>query len=170
MADAAHHMQMRQIVAGLSEGVILIEPDQTIAYANDAAVMMHGVTDVGDLGATVSEYRANFTLHYRNHREIGPLQHPLDRVLAGEVFRDVVVELIPTRDPNHRWMHRIRSLVTTEADGTPNGLALVMQDVSETLPGRGPVRADVQRQPGSGDHLPDRGSAISSGSTTASST
>ncbi len=79
MADAAHHMQMRQIVAGLSEGVILIEPDQTIAYANDAAVMMHGVTDVDDLGATVSEYSANFTLHYRNHREIGPLQHPLDR-------------------------------------------------------------------------------------------
>ncbi|MCJ2097337.1 PAS domain S-box protein [Methylobacterium sp. E-046] len=131
MADAAHDIQMRQIVAGLSEGVILIEPDQTIAYANAAAVMMHGVADVGDLGATVSEYRANFTLHYRNHREIGPLQHPLDRVLAGEEFRDVVVELAPTRDPTHRWMHRIRSLVTTDADGTPSGLALVMQDVSE---------------------------------------
>ncbi len=97
MADAAHHTQMQQIVAGLSEGVILIEPDQTIAYANDAAVVMHGVADASDLGATVSEYRANFTLHYRNHREIGPLQHPLDRVLAGEVFRDIVVELTPTR-------------------------------------------------------------------------
>ena len=131
MTDAARHMQMRQIVAGLSEGVILIEPDQSIAYANDAAVMMHGVADADDLGATVSEYRANFTLHYRNHREIGPLQHPLDRVLAGEVFRDIVVELVPKRDPTHRWMHRIRSLVTTDADGTPSGLALVMQDVSE---------------------------------------
>ena len=131
MLDEARYVQMRQIVAGLSEGVILIEPDQTIAYVNAAAVMMHWVADADDLGATVSEYRANFTLHYRNHRKIGPLQHPLDRVLAGEVFRDVVVELSPTRDPSHRWMHRIRSLVTTDADGTPSGLALVMQDVSE---------------------------------------
>lgn len=131
MDNDGRHMQLRQIVAGLSEGVILIEPDQTIAYANAAAVMMHGVADASDLGDTVSEYRANFALHYRNHREIGPLQHPLDRVLAGEVFRDVVVELSPTRDPSRRWMHRIRSLVTTDADGTPSGLALVMQDVSE---------------------------------------
>lgn len=131
MADTARHMQMEQIVAGLSEGVILIEPDQTIAYANAAAVTMHGVGHANDLGSTVSEYRANFTLHYRNHKEIGPLQHPLDRVLAGEVFRDVVVELVPTRDPAHRWMHRIRSLVTTDTDGVPSGLALVMQDVSD---------------------------------------
>ena len=131
MADAARHAQMQQIVAGLSEGVILIEPDHTIAYANAAAVAMHGVSEAGDLGATVSEYRANFTLHYRNHREIGPLQHPLDRVLAGEAFRDVVVELTHTRDPALRWMHRIRSLVTTDAAGTPSGLALVIQDVSE---------------------------------------
>ena len=66
MADAVRHVQMEQIVAGLCEGVILIEPDQTITYANPAAVAMHGVTEVGDLGGTVSEYRANFTLHYRN--------------------------------------------------------------------------------------------------------
>ncbi|RYF06097.1 MAG: PAS domain-containing protein, partial [Oxalobacteraceae bacterium] len=43
MVDDTRHIQMRQIVAGLSEGVILIEPDQTITYANAAAVMMHGV-------------------------------------------------------------------------------------------------------------------------------
>ena len=29
---------LQQIVAGLSEGVILVEPDQTIAYANAAAL------------------------------------------------------------------------------------------------------------------------------------
>lgn len=131
MAGTARRMQMEQIVAGLSEGVILIEPDQSIAYANAAAVTMHGVADAGDLGATVSEYRANFTLHYRNHRQIGPLQHPLDRVLTGEVFRDVVVELVPNREPSRRWMHCLRSLVTTDAGGVPSGLALVIQDVSE---------------------------------------
>ena len=32
--------ELRQIIAGLSEGVILVEPDQTIAYANAAALAM----------------------------------------------------------------------------------------------------------------------------------
>ena len=99
--------QLAQVVAGLGEGVILIEPDHTLSYANEAALAMHGVSELGDLGATVSEYRANFVLRYRNHREIGPLQHPIERVLAGEAFRDAVVEVRHTRDPATSWMHRI---------------------------------------------------------------
>ena len=123
--------QLAQVVAGLSEGVILIEADHTLAYANEAALTMHGVAGLDDLGATISEYRANFVLRYRNHREIGPLQHPVERVLAGETFRDAVVEVHQARDPATVWMHRIRSLVLTEADGRLSGLALIMQDVSE---------------------------------------
>ena len=123
--------QMAQVVAGLSEGVILIEPDRTIRYANPAALAMHGVEILDDLGTSASEYCRTFTLHYRNHHEIGPLQHPLERVLAGEAFRDVVVELITPHEPSRRRMHRIRSLVGTDPAGNPRGFALIMQDVSE---------------------------------------
>lgn len=123
--------QLAQVIAGLSEGVILIEADHTLSYANEAALTMHGVAELNDLGATISEYRTNFVLRYRSHREVGPLQHPLERVLAGETFRDAVVEVHQARDPATIWMHRIRSLVLTEADGRPSGLALIMQDVSE---------------------------------------
>lgn len=49
--------QLQQIIAGLSEGVILIEPDQTIRWANQAALDMHGVSTIAELGQTVSEYR-----------------------------------------------------------------------------------------------------------------
>ncbi|MCJ2142238.1 PAS domain S-box protein [Methylobacterium sp. E-066] len=123
--------QLAQVVDGLAEGVILIEPDHTIAYANDAALAMHGVTELRDLGATVAEYRGNFILHYRNHREVGPLQHPVERILAGEAFRDAVVEVHHFRDPARTWTHRMRGLVTTDDAGTPNGLALLMQDASD---------------------------------------
>ena len=123
--------RMRQVVAGLSEGVILIEPDQTISYANEAALAMHGVTTREDLGETVAEYRRNFVLDYHSYPDVGPHQHPAERLLAGEAFRDAVVEVHHFRDPGRRWMHRIRSLVTTGGDGRPTGLALVMQDVSE---------------------------------------
>lgn len=123
--------RMRQVVAGLSEGVIVIEPDQTISYANEAALAMHGVGGLDDLGETVAEYRRNFVLAYRSHPNIGPLQHPVDRLLAGEAFRDAVVEVHHFRAPGRRWMHRIRSLVTTDEEGRPTGIALVMQDVSD---------------------------------------
>ncbi|BDL41205.1 LuxR family transcriptional regulator [Methylobacterium sp. Leaf90] len=123
--------RMRQVVAGLSEGVILIEPDQTISYANGAALTMHGVAALDELGETVAEYRRNFVLEYRSHADIGPLQHPVERLLTGELFRDTVVEVHHFRAPEQRWMHRIRSLVTTDSEGQLTGLALVMQDVSD---------------------------------------
>ncbi|XYD09086.1 helix-turn-helix transcriptional regulator [Methylobacterium sp. NMS12] len=132
MADiAVDQDQLRQIVAGMSEGVILICPDQTITYANPAALAMHGVAALDDLGETVSEYRRNFVVHYRNHHEIGPVQHPLERVLAGERFHDAVVEVRQWRDPERVWMHRIRNIVTTNHEGRPSALALILQDVSD---------------------------------------
>jgi PAS domain-containing protein len=39
-ADLRH---LRQIIAGLDEGVILIDPDETLLWANAAALAMHGV-------------------------------------------------------------------------------------------------------------------------------
>jgi PAS domain S-box-containing protein len=132
MADiAVDQAQLRQIVAGMSEGVILICPDQTITYANPAALAMHGVAALDDLGETVSEYRRNFVVHYRNHHEIGPVQHPLDRVLAGERFHDAVVEVRQARNPERVWTHRIRNIVTTDEKGRPSALALILQDVSD---------------------------------------
>ena len=63
-ADLRH---LRQIIVGLDEGVILIDPDQSLLWANDAALAMHGVAEIADLGATVDEYRARFQLRYRNN-------------------------------------------------------------------------------------------------------
>jgi PAS domain-containing protein len=42
--------QLQQIITGLTEGVILVEPDQTIVWANQAALQMHGITEVAQLG------------------------------------------------------------------------------------------------------------------------
>ncbi len=61
---APDRWQLEQIIAGLSEGVILVEPDQTITYANEAALEMHGVTSLNELGRTVDEYRKNFVLRH----------------------------------------------------------------------------------------------------------
>ena len=56
LQDQADHRQLQQLVAALNDGVILVEPDQTIAWANAAALAMHGVGAVEDLvGRTLGE-------------------------------------------------------------------------------------------------------------------
>ena len=129
--DRADHRQLRQLVAGLTDGVILVEPDQSITWANAAALAMHGVGRVADLGATVSEYRARFELRYRNRHRLPAGEYPMERVLAGEAFDEVVVEVAPAGEAKPRWTHRIRSLVLTDAEGRPDCLALVLDDETE---------------------------------------
>jgi PAS domain S-box-containing protein len=121
--------ELRQIIAGLSEGVILVEPDQTIAYANEAALAMHGAESLEELGPTVDEYRERFALRYRNN--CAPNHYPIERVVAGERFHDVVVEVRRADKPDMDFVHSLRSLVATDRDGNPSCLALILKDVSE---------------------------------------
>ena len=67
----ADTLLLRQLVAALDDGVVLLGPGQTIAWANRTALAMHGVERLEDLGTTVPEYRARFELRYGNgHRLI----------------------------------------------------------------------------------------------------
>ena len=119
--------QLQQIVAGLEEGVIVVNPDQTIAWANDAALRMHGVSDLADLGADVPEYRNRFSVRDRNFRKLPAGEHPLDRLVPGQAFSEVVVEVGRPGDGGHR-VHRIRSLVVTGPEDEPDCLVLVLND------------------------------------------
>jgi len=123
--------QLQQIIAGLTEGVILVEPDQRILWANDAALRMHGIQAVTDLGSDVTQYRQRFRLRYRNNHPLQDGQYPIERVIAGECFTDVIVEVFPADHDTVNWVHRVRSLVLTNADGEPDCLALILHDASE---------------------------------------
>ncbi len=130
LSPRADRTQLQQIIVGLTEGIIIIDPDQAIAWANDAALVMHGITSIGDLGATVSEYRKRFQLRYRNRHILPDGEYPMDRVVSGEAFTEVVVEVARPGDDKH-WVHRIRSLVLTDAKGRADCLVLVMEDETE---------------------------------------
>jgi PAS domain S-box-containing protein len=125
------HHQLQLIVSGLRDGVILIEPDQSLTWANQAALRMHGVEQVEDLGATVSEYRARFELRYRNKHRLPAGDYPMERVVAGEVFDEVTVEVAPAGVPEPQWTHHIRSLVLNDAAGLPDCLVLIIDDQTE---------------------------------------
>ncbi|MBE7199394.1 PAS domain S-box protein [Methylobacterium sp. A49B] len=129
MTAGVDRHELRQIIAGLSEGVILVEPDQTIAYANEAALAMHGAESLDELGQTVDAYRERFALRYRNN--VTPNHYPIERVVAGERFHDVVVEVRRADKPDQDFVHSLRSLVATDREGNPSCLALILKDVTD---------------------------------------
>lgn len=122
------HRQLQQIIVGLSDGVILLGTDQKIAWANEAALEMHGVRRVKDLGLTVGEYRRRFRLRYRNNRPVERSRYPIERAVAGESFSDVTVEVVRAGKPEQRWVHSTRSLVITVNSGEPDYLVLIIKD------------------------------------------
>jgi PAS domain S-box-containing protein len=122
--------QLEQIIAGLTEGVILVEPDQTITYANEAALVMHGVTTLDELGRTVDEYRNTFVLHHQGTHRLDHGHYPIDRVVAGEAFEDVVVVVAQKKNQDRDRTQRIRSLVITDREGNPDCLVLILNDIS----------------------------------------
>ncbi len=122
--------RLRQIIAGLSEGVLLADDDGSIRWANAAALRMHGVDDVDALGGSIDGYATRFQLRYRNNHILRPGDYPLARVVAGEEFSEVIVEVTPAADGEARWLHQVRSLVLADEKGKPDLFVLVMQDVS----------------------------------------
>ena len=131
LTKAVDRSQLETIVAGLAEGILLVETDQCIVWANAAALAMHGVETLAEIGATVAEYRRNFILRYRNNHVLDDDQYPIDRVMAGDVLDDITVEVRPARSPETRWVHRIRSMVLTDAEKRPDCLVLVITDATE---------------------------------------
>ncbi|MGW8466264.1 PAS domain S-box protein [Pseudomonas sp. CLCA07] len=131
LSTETNRRQMQQIIAGLSDGVILLELDQTILWANEAALAMHGVEQLRELGANAREYAKRFALRYRNHHPVPKANYPINRVARGETFGDMLVEVTPADDEELTWVHRVRSMVLADSAGELESLVLIMDDVTE---------------------------------------
>ncbi|WP_236195971.1 helix-turn-helix transcriptional regulator [Pseudomonas glycinae] len=131
LTTETNRRQLQQIIAGLSDGVILLELDQTILWANEAALAMHGVSRIGELGNNAGEYVERFNLRYRNNHTLTPEQYPISRVATGETFSDVLVEVSARSDEERTWVHSVRSMVLTDRDGDIESLVLIMSDVTD---------------------------------------
>ena len=124
--------QLQEIIAGLSEGIILLDVEGNIVWANQAALAAYDVETMAELGADEGAFFKKFDLHYRNHHELGAKDFPMARLLAGENFVDVTVEVTRARDDETRKrVHCLRGLVLTDASGDPESLVLVINDVTE---------------------------------------
>ena len=130
-APKADRRHLQQIIAGLSEGVMLVDPDRSIAWANETALAMHGASDLAELGGTATAYRKKYSLRYRNNHTLQAKQYPIERVLAGEEFVDVMVEVTRSDTDDFYKVHQVRSLILSDAQGHSESLVLVMQDATD---------------------------------------
>ena len=138
---------LEQLIAGLTGGVILVDPAGVLIGANAAALRMHGVAKIEDLGTTADEYCQRFCLRYRNAHRLTKREYPIMRMLAGESFPDLVIEVAPTGTNEPRWTHAVHDVVMDENGGDPDCLALVIQDVSERYDAEARFEAMFQANP-----------------------
>ncbi len=138
---------LEQLMDGLLAGVILMDPTGVILSANPTALKMHGIDRIEDLGATADDYAARFCLRYRNHHRLTRREYPLVRLLAGEAFADLIVEVAPLGSDEPRWVHQVRDVTMDEDGGEPDCLALVIHDVSEQFDAEDRFEAMFQANP-----------------------
>jgi PAS domain S-box-containing protein len=131
-APRTDRRQLQQIIAGLSEGVLLFDTDGNIDWANEAGLAAYGVETLADLGHNEAAYFERFNLHYRNHHELQEGDFPIARLLAGKEFSDLIVEVTRAGDAETaKRVHSLRGLVLTDAAGAAESLVLVVHDVTE---------------------------------------
>ncbi len=124
--------QLQQIIAGLNEGILLFDTDGNLVWANDAVLAAYGVEKLEELGGSEAMFFQRFNLRYRNHRELRPKDSPVARLVAGDAFSELIVEVTRAgNSENAKRVHALRGLVLTDADNAPESLLLVVQDVTE---------------------------------------
>lgn len=134
-------------MAQLLDGVIVIDPTGTILSANEAALRMHGVAKIEELGGTAEGYAERFSLWSEDRRRLKHREYPLFRLLAGESFPDLTVQVAPMGEGEARWVHRARDVTLDEDGGEPDYLAMVVSDVSERFDAEARFKAMFQANP-----------------------
>jgi PAS domain S-box-containing protein len=114
---SAGRRQLQQLVAGMTEGIALVEPDRRIVWANAAMLAMHKVKTQAELGATIEEYRKRFALRFRNGHVVKAASYPMAQALEGQLMDDTLVELRVRGEDDPIGIHRVRTLLL-EGEGT----------------------------------------------------
>lgn len=131
-APHAHRQHLQAIIAGLNEGIILLEPDGSIAWANNSALELHGVDNLEALGGTPAGYRKRYTLTYRNHHRVPARQYPLDRLAAEETFDDLLLDL--SRKDDEEFLRNVRARgLNLEGDKGADYRVLILHDQTEQI-------------------------------------
>ena len=127
-STAGARYQLEAMIADLSVGVLTLEPDGELRYANRAALQMHGVADLSGLGGTSAGYQQRFLLGDLQDVPLLPAAYPLERLLGGDTFTDLNVKLTMGGDT---FVHTCRGIRVADEGGETDFYALFLDDETE---------------------------------------
>ncbi len=116
--------------AALTEGIILIHADGSLAWADRTALTLHGVKSFGELGGTAAGYAERFELSYPGGKALDVAHYPMQRLLAGTAIDRATFE-VTRRVDGRRWVHETRTVLLTDADDEPDCLVVILDDETE---------------------------------------
>jgi len=124
--------RLEQIIAFLTEGVIVLNEAGKIVWLNESALRLHGVEDAADLGTTIDSYAEKFELRYRNNHLLTPDQYPIARAVGGEIFSDIVIEVrkVGAGSEDALGIHSVRSFQSDDECGVAC-YVLLITDLTE---------------------------------------
>ena len=131
MKPSANYRQLQRVIAGLTEGIILIDRNEKITWANQAALTIHGAKSIRELGGTPAGYRRNYKLEYLNNRAVEKSKYPLDRTIAGESFDELTVRMIRLGPRARPRYFVFRSLPVGRDSGDLDYHVLIVRDETE---------------------------------------
>jgi PAS domain S-box-containing protein len=126
-------MLFNDVLAAISNGIILMTPDGKIRLANAAALAMHGCRKLEELGRSAKEYDRRFELRLRDGRALEKKFTPMARLCRGEAFHDVVVDVRRRGTSEPDWIHCERGIVLRGDTGEISWLVLVITDATEAF-------------------------------------
>ena len=126
----AAQTHLQQIIAALTEGIILVDLDGKLAWADETALTLHEVRGVKELGATAAGYKARFKLSYLNGHELGADEYPMQQLLDGRAIDRALIEVVRRAD-GKRWVHDVRTMVLKDHANEPDSLVVILKDETE---------------------------------------
>lgn len=127
-ALAGQQFQLEKMISGLSTGIITLETDGSVRYANRAALEMHNVTKPEALGSSSQAYRERFRLMDLTGVPLPKNAYPLERLLGGETFTALSVR-VPVK--GDEFVHTCRGICVEDAEGETDFYALFIEDDTE---------------------------------------
>ena len=125
--------QLQQIMAYLSEGVILLNPGGDILWANRAALDTHGCATLQDIGGSAAQYAERFLLRESGRHALEPGRTPLARLISGESFAWLALELVQRKVQQIARMLEFRGLVLSDDNDRPELMVLFIIDTTEKV-------------------------------------
>lgn len=121
---------MHQVIEGVAEGIVLVDLEGNITWANASALAMHDVKHRADLGGTVKEYRQRFHYRYRSGHKVLKAAYPMVQALEGKAVKETVLYLHMAGEAEALGIHRIHTLALRNEFDRPESVAIIHEDVT----------------------------------------